>query len=324
MIERTEVEGFAAVRLRDDGDGAAAGAGPLEATFLPGAGMVGLSLRDRGEELLGQRRGLAAYVRDARTLGIPLLHPWANRLSRDAYAAGGVEVALAPTAAGLHRDANGLAIHGLLAGDGGWEVEEEVASERAAAPGTGAAFAATFDFGARPELLASFPFPHTLRIAVALAGRTLRIETTVTATGAVPVPVAYGFHPYLTLPGLPRTEWRLELPALRRLQLDDRGIPTGEAHAVAADSFLLGARTFDDAFDQVEPGATFVLAGGGRRIAVAFERGFPAAQLYAPDTEEVVCFEPMTAPTDGLVSGAGLRLVRPGERDTTAFSVTVS
>ncbi|MCW2958793.1 MAG: aldose 1-epimerase [Solirubrobacterales bacterium] len=33
-------------------------AGDLEATWLPGHGMVGASLRHRGEELLGQRGGL--------------------------------------------------------------------------------------------------------------------------------------------------------------------------------------------------------------------------------------------------------------------------
>ncbi len=56
--------------------------GELEAVFVPEAGMVGRSLRHRGEELLGQRGGLEAYVRERKTMGIPLLHPWANRLSR--------------------------------------------------------------------------------------------------------------------------------------------------------------------------------------------------------------------------------------------------
>jgi hypothetical protein len=32
----------------------------------------------------------------------------------------------------------------------------------------------------------------------------------------------------------------------------------------------------------------------------------------------------MTAPTNALVSGDGLRLVAPGERDVTAFSIRVA
>ena len=42
--------------------------------------MVCHSLRHRGEELLGQRDGLEAYARIGKTMGIPFLHPWANRL----------------------------------------------------------------------------------------------------------------------------------------------------------------------------------------------------------------------------------------------------
>src|SRR5690625_7207100 len=65
---------FEPVLLRDPSSG-------LTATFVPGAGMIGTSLCDDGVELLGQRRGLAAYVSAHKTMGIPLLYPWANRLS---------------------------------------------------------------------------------------------------------------------------------------------------------------------------------------------------------------------------------------------------
>ena len=43
--------------------------------------MIGTSLSDDGVELLGQRRGLDAYVTNGKTMGIPILYPWANRLS---------------------------------------------------------------------------------------------------------------------------------------------------------------------------------------------------------------------------------------------------
>jgi galactose mutarotase-like enzyme len=316
VIETTEIEGFAALRLRD---------GELSATFLPGAGMLGLSLRDGDEELLGARHGLGAYVRDARTMGIPLLHPWANRLSRDRFAVAGTgaEVRIADGAAGLHRDPNGLPIHGLVAALPGWVVEEGPpaaadASDPGAAPA--AAFAATLDFAAHPELLASFPFPHTLRIAVTLSERRLRLETTVTATGDVAVPLAYGFHPYLEPRG-PREEWLVELPALQRLELDERGIPTGAAHAAPADARPLGDRSLDDAYESVAPGARFAVQAAGRRVELVFERGFTAAQVFAPRSERLICFEPMTAPTDALVSGRGLRLVAPGEQDVTVFAI---
>ena len=50
--------------------------------------MIGISLTDSGTELLGQRRGLDAYVANGKTMGIPLLYPWANRLGANSYTSG--------------------------------------------------------------------------------------------------------------------------------------------------------------------------------------------------------------------------------------------
>jgi len=134
----------------------------IEVTFVPSAGMVACSLRHRGDELLGQRGGLSAYVERRSTMGIPLLHPWANRLSEFRFELAGREVDLERASTKL--DPNGLPIHGLLAADRGWEVLK-------ADP---AALSASFDFGARPDLLAAFPFPHTLRIHATVDGATAR------------------------------------------------------------------------------------------------------------------------------------------------------
>ena len=60
-----------------------------------------------------------------------------------------------------------------------------------------------------------------------------------------PVPLCYGYHPYLTVPGVPREEWVLQTPAMRRLPTDDRGIPTGErrrARAAKRPAFFIGHR----------------------------------------------------------------------------------
>ena len=61
----------------------------VAAQFVPGAGMIGTSLTDSGVELLGQRRGLDAYLEAGKTMGIPILYPWANRLGGNTYTAEG-------------------------------------------------------------------------------------------------------------------------------------------------------------------------------------------------------------------------------------------
>ena len=99
-----------------------AAASELEAAFAPGAGMIGCSLRHRGEELLGQRGGLAKYAESGSSMGIPLLHPWANRLDGLRYSAGGRTVELDPDATPVRLDPNGLPIHGLATASPHWEV----------------------------------------------------------------------------------------------------------------------------------------------------------------------------------------------------------
>ena len=56
-------------------------AGDLEATLLPQQGMLVASLRHRGVELLRRIENLEKAAASGSSAGIPLLHPWANRLA---------------------------------------------------------------------------------------------------------------------------------------------------------------------------------------------------------------------------------------------------
>jgi aldose 1-epimerase len=285
---------------------------PVEAQFVPDAGLIGISLTDSGTELLGQRRGLDAYVANGKTMGIPILYPWANRLGANTYTAEGTTVTLSAGEHGVRADPNGLPIHGVLAAYPNWRVTHQSDGE----------LTAEVDFGDE-ELLASFPFPHRLAVTVTLFERTLRVRSSVTPTSEHPVPLCFGFHPYLQLPGVPRRQWIIETPPMRHLTLDERGLPTGETAPQDAITEPLGDKAFDDGYDEVADGAVFAVSGGGRRIEVHFEQGYPAAQIFAPSGEDVVCFEPMAAPTDALRRG-GYRSAQPGDWGIAQFSIRVS
>ncbi len=292
-------------------------AGGLEATFVPSLGMVAGSLRHAGEELLDRRAGLRAYRERGAVMGVPLLHPWANRLARDELILGGHRVRL-PGPPSVWRDEHGLPIHGLLGAHPGWSVHE------ADADGHAAQLIARLDFAADPRLTAAFPFPHELVLEARLSAGSLRIATTVRATGAVAVPIAFGYHPYFRIPRVSRADWHVHLPARRHLELDERAIPTGGTSWESAVDFRLADANFDDGYDSIEDGAVFAVAGGGREIRVTFDAGFPAAQVFSPPGAPFICFEPMTAPTNSLCSGVGLRHVAPGDAFTAAFTIGVS
>src|SRR5215210_9136904 len=120
--------------------------GELVARFAPGAGMVGCSLRHRGEELLGLRAGLDAYLAQGKTFGLPLLYPWANRLGDWSYEAAGRSVALDRDSPLVRAEEHGLPIHGALARGLRWEVTRREPS----------ALGAELDWGADADLMALF------------------------------------------------------------------------------------------------------------------------------------------------------------------------
>jgi galactose mutarotase-like enzyme len=281
--------------------------GELEATFLPGHGLRGVSLRHRGEELLAPPRVPGGREVDE-VRGLPLLAPWANRLGGRSYSVDGVVVDL--EGLDLTTDANGLPIHGTMSDQAGWEVAE-------AGPSS---FRATFAYDT-PELLAAFPFPHALTLDVAVDGAALTVATTLRPTGERSVPVSFGFHPYLRLPGVGRDELVLRLPDRRHHLCLDSGLPTGVAEAEAAEADPLGERTFDDLY-VLGDDRRLGIEGGGRRLTVELDEGYPWAQVFAPTGSDFVCLEPMTAPVNALVTGDG-RHVGPGASFTATFTLRV-
>jgi aldose 1-epimerase len=287
-------------------------AGDLEAVFWPEAGMLGVSLRHRGAELLRRIDNLDAARAKGSTAGIPLLYPWANRLASLRYRAAGRDVVLDPSSPQLHFDDRGLAMHGVPWGLLAWEVVEAKADS----------VLARFAWD-HPDPLAVFPFPHGLQISVSLNSDSLILQTSVFANAGSPVPISFGFHPYFGLPQLPRAQWRLQLPAMRKLLLDAHGIPTGKQESFGPFDSMLANTSFDDGFASLDEQPAFSLSGAGRKITVTFLEGFPYAQVYAPIDKDFIALEPMTAPANALASGEGLRILAPGAQFHSSFRISV-
>ena len=284
----------------------------LRATFVPSAGMVCCSLRHCGEELLAERDGVRAYAERGSTMGIPLLHPWANRLSGFTYGAPPLVVELARGCPLITLDDNGLPIHGVVPRQIPWEVCEHEADQLRARM--------RWD---RPALLAIFPFPHTLEFEAFMADATLTIETTLRASSQLAVPVSFGYHPYFTVPGADRGGWQIDLPAMRSLVLDAQMIPTGSSEPIDYPRFELGGSSWDHAFAEVAR-PRFAVSAARRRIELEFLEGYAYAQVFSPSDESFICFEPMTAQTNALVSGIDLPIVAPGEEHRATFRISVA
>jgi len=296
----------------------------LVVSFIPSAGMVGSSIRHRGEEILGMRGGLGSYLESGKTFGIPLLAPWANRLAVSEFDGKSLIVDGTP---GVHCDENGLPIHGLLSGCPDWQITRLDAV--ADGSDVGAHLVAELDFSAdRPEFPA-FPFPHTLTVSIHVHEANVTITTAVTATTDQKVPVAFGWHPYFAPPGGDRQDWTLAKPFTHHVELDDRTVPTGEVIRVPVEVDVLGdpsdgGITFDDLYCEVPEGTEAFIEGGNRRITLSYDQGYPYAVLFAPADQDLVAIEPMSAPTDPLAGHFPIRVVEPGQTFAATYSITIT
>ncbi len=288
-------------------------AGKYEATFRPDVAMLCTSLRFRDDEYVAWPRTIEEF-QAGRATAVPLLHPWANRLAGDAYVAAGERVSLDGLT--LPHDPNGIAIHGNLFGVP-FEVQQA----------TDTRLVARLDYGAHPDKLRAFPFPHTVTVDARLhPTRGLTIVTLVEPTSGRAVPISFGWHPFVRLPHAPRAEWELRWPACDHVEVDDRVIPTGARTPQAAQRETLAQRTFDDHY-ALGPDRTFSVTGGSgrdrRTLTLQFDPAYPFAQLFVPPVGAFVAIEPMTAEIDALGRGTA-PVVEPGRRFQAAFTLAVT
>jgi aldose 1-epimerase len=161
------------------------------------------------------------------------------------------------------------------------------------------------EFWRHADLLAQFPFPHTLTMTHRLRDGAVEVETSIENHGAEAMPVGIGFHPYFRLHDAHRDQWHVHLAARDHLVLNQQLIPTGERKPVEfADPHSLSTGQLDDVFANLirdpDGRARFHVEAGRERITVAYGPKYTVAVVYAPKGQDFICFEPMSAITNAF------------------------
>ncbi len=268
----------------------------MEVSICPSIGNIAYEMKVKGKEiLLPPPAKLDAWKAKPAQAGIPFLAPWANRIDPDAYWANGRKYLLNPDAGSLRRDANGLAIHGLLLFASDWELIRLNANQ------TGAEVTSRLEFWKHPEWMVQFPFAHTIEMTYRLAEGMLEVRIAIDNQSTDPMPLLIGLHPWYQIPDVPRDQWTVHLPVREHYTLSSKLIPTGETTPVElADATPLAGRQFDDVYGNLNPDDEFWVEGKGKRISVRFGSKFPVGVVYAPQGRNIICFEPMTGVTNAF------------------------
>lgn len=259
---------------------------------------------------------------------VPFLAPWANRLDQDAFWANGHKYLLNPGLGNLRRDQHQKPIHGLLNFSPDWKVSAVDADADSAWT------TSRLEFWKYPELMAQFPFAHTISMTYRLRNGELQVETVIDNLSGEPMPVAIGFHPYFQLHDAPRDQWKVHLAAREHMLLNNLVIPTGETKPVEfADPYPLHGSQLDEVFTGLVRGpnglARFWVEGLKERVTVTYGPKYTVAVVYAPASGSFLCFEPMSAITDAFnLAQDGvykeLQSIPPGGQWKESFSIAVT
>ena len=299
-------------------DAPAQGPAFIAAEVLPGRGMMLLqaSLRlpsgevvdalhappavDAAHELDGGPEDFAGNC--AFAFGGAILAPYANRITgRDVPGAREIETRVDDRTVRLPRNWGGkapgarqYAMHGLI-------LDASVACEHPAPERVMGRLSAG-DFGGR------WPSETRMSFEWRLIGGALELAVEVRNAGPEPLPFGLGWHPYFALPSRRREQARVQLPAARRVEVDnyDEVLPTGRLLPTAGgpyDFSAPGGRALadlylDDCFtDLARPDGRVTIevmdpaAGLDLRISTPTAQ-VKAVQVYAPPDKAFVVIEP--------------------------------
>lgn len=271
---------------------------------------VGASLRSLR---VGERELLDGYGADERCSDGrgQLFAPWPNRLAGGRYRFGDTWHQLP-----LSEPGQDNAIHGLVRWLP-WTLEE----------GTERSVRLAVAVPPQP----GYDFSLTVRAEYRLGESGLSVALEGLNTGNAPLPFGAGAHPYLSL-GNPRVdELHLAVPARTRLELDERGIPTGVRQPVAGGPFdfregrVLGPLQLDCALTDLERDQEGLAWVRVRRpdepgeLALWLDRAMPYLMLFTGDSlpdprrrRRGLGVEPMSCAPNAFGSGDGLAVLEPG------------
>lgn len=275
-------------------------------------------------EVLWSEPGFERGERRASGSGIPVLFPFAGRLTGKQLTFGGRTFSLDSD------DGRGNAIHGFV------QTREWHVVDRTAASVTGE-FLATRD---DPSLADRWPSDFRLRATYTLLGQSLEAKFETTNVGRETFPFGLGTHGYFRVPmgDAGRADDCLVcVPAGEYWELVDM-LPTTRRLPVDAARDLRGGRRFGDVkLDDVLTGlaldrgkcTTYIAdPAARRRLEVEFGAEFPHCVVYNPPHREAICIEPYTTAPDAYLLQdrgvpANLHLLEPGETWSSSMQVRV-
>src|SRR5512147_742928 len=138
-------------------------------TILPSIGNMAYEFKVNGKNILWvPDGGLAKFKARPAMSGIPFLAPWGNRIDGQFFYANGKKYTFNM---GLGNVRGNIPIHGFLTTSSAWKVVAVKADAKSAW------VTSRLEFWKYPDMMAQFPFAHTIEMTYRLQEGALQVET---------------------------------------------------------------------------------------------------------------------------------------------------
>lgn len=263
----------------------------IQAKVAVNIGCTMFSLKYNNYDVLYFKDTLASYAQHKKLAGIPFMHPWSNRLEAD-------KIFNTPFPSSsklndfLHRDGNGLPLHGLILKSSKWKIDNMHSDGDSAVLST----SLLFDDEA---MLSIFPFKHSVFLDIILHENSITYQTKIQCLESTEMPIAFGFHPYFNV--LHSTKNYIRIPECKVAVVDNNMIPTQKyLPPNALFNFESGKlnienKNIDHAFIHLHRNDNYGLHTENYSVEFCLDENYKVMQLYYPNHTEkpYICIEPM-------------------------------
>ena len=179
-----------------------------------------------------------------------------------------------------------------------------------------------------------YPFLIDTKVRYELSDEGLSVQHFFANAGEADAPVAVGAHPYFRIGDHDTRELLLTVHATTHFELDEQLIPVRQVPVDGTEFDLrtpkrVGDLALNEGYADAGPGELARLtAADGASLTLWGDDAFRFVQVYThrsfktlPEGGVALALEPMTAPTDALNSGLGLKRLAPHETWTAQWGV---
>jgi len=154
-----------------------------------------------------------------------------------------------------------------------------------------------------------YPFKYSISLHYILKQNSLELKVEIKNNDIHEFPFSLGWHPYFNTSDLFNSN--LKINCMRKILVNDKMIPNGEADMDWNGDLKIEDRTFDDCFIICDNRVEFKTPE--YHVEFVFSEGNNYLQLYTPNSRTSIAIEPQTAPADSFNNKIGLQTLRPNE-----------